>query len=102
MKSASYLFPRLTYQTHLIHCMLFNQFPFREMSGEASEIEFDDPMPSDPACRLIRGLLNRDPRQRLRSFRAMQNHAFFHHFDFETLRLKEVFSIVVKVPYILE
>jgi len=67
------------------------------MSGEAVEIEFEDPMPSDSAGRLIRGLLNRDPRQRLRSFRAMQNHAFFHHFDFEALRLKKVFLIVVKV-----
>ena len=77
--------------------MIFIQFPFREMSGEAAEVEFEDPMPSDSAGRLIRGLLNRDPRQRLRSFRTMQNHAFFHHFDFESLRLKKVFPIVVKV-----
>ena len=45
-------------------------------------------------CRLVRSLLTREPTKRLRSLRTLQNHAFYHHFDFEALRTKQVCHIL--------
>ncbi|KZS11324.1 Uncharacterized protein APZ42_024086 [Daphnia magna] len=45
---------------------------------------------SESARRLIRGLLTVDALKRVRSLRTLKNHAFYHHFDFESLRSKKV------------
>lgn len=82
--------------------LTFLQFPFREMSGEQTELEFGEPDLAEPARRLVRNLLTRDPRQRLRSLRTLQNHAFYHHFDFEKLQSKQVRSVLIPILRYLE
>lgn len=47
---------------------------------------------SESARRLIRGLLTVDALKRVRSLRTLKNHAFYHHFDFESLRSKKVYA----------
>lgn len=49
--------------------------------------------PSESARRLVNGLLTVDPTKRLRSLRTLKNHAFYHHFDLESLRSKKVLEL---------
>ena len=75
------------------------QFPDDGGSAAGSSpVEFDDANSgssgsssrSESARRLIRGLLTVDPQKRVRSLRTLKNHAFYHHFDFESLASKKV------------
>lgn len=78
------------------------QFPDDGGSAAAAgsaPVEFDDANSgssgsssrcSESARRLIRGLLTVDPQKRVRSLRTLKNHAFYHHFDFESLASKKV------------
>nr|CAH0105680.1 unnamed protein product [Daphnia galeata] len=77
------------------------QFPDDGGSAAAgtAPVEFDDANSgssgsssrcSESARRLIRGLLTVDPQKRVRSLRTLKNHAFYHHFDFESLASKKM------------
>lgn len=78
----------------LCYALLQGQFPFRDPPigvQEAPELEFGSRESDNTAlCRLVRSLLTREPTKRLRSLRTLQNHAFYHHFDFEALRTKQI------------
>lgn len=75
------------------------QFPFKSLPDEVGGKD-EEPAglmaaaeanaPSVHAQRLVQSLLHRDPKKRLRSLRNLQQHAFYHHFEFDDLRAKKV------------
>lgn len=58
---------------------------------ETVDFEFtSEPASCESVRRLVRNLLTREPSQRLRSLLMLQRHGFYHHFDFDALKLQKV------------
>lgn len=79
----------------LLYALLLGEFPFRGVSDceDPSAFEWNDDSgarASAAARRLVTALLAREAGQRLRSVRQLERSAFFHHFDFDRLRAKQI------------
>lgn len=98
-----FFFPKLTISLCLLPSKKRQQFPFRGVSDceDPSAFEWNDDSgarASAAARRLVTALLAREAGQRLRSVRQLERSAFFHHFDFDRLRAKQVSDTLCPPP----